>query len=143
MRSPGSRGRRPLAAAGLLLALATVAGAVGAHVLSAHWAPVRMHVYDVAVRYQFYDSLGLLGIGLVLRGEGRYAADQQRQAADRGHLRIVRAAAWWVSAGIVLFSGSLYGLSLGAPPWTGFVTPVGGVALIGGWLLFAYGLWRS
>jgi uncharacterized membrane protein YgdD (TMEM256/DUF423 family) len=143
MRGGGSRGRRALAAAGLLLALATIAGAVGAHVLSAHWAPVRMRVYDIAVRYQFYDSLGLLGIGLVLRQEGPYAADRQRQQAGRGYLRIVSAAAWLVFAGIVLFSGSLYGLTLGAPPWTGFVTPVGGVALIGGWLLFAYGLWRG
>lgn len=143
MQDSGSCGRRPLAAAGLLLALATVAGAVGAHVLSAHWAPVRMHVYDIAVRYQFYDSLGLLGIGLVLRGEGLCAADRQRQEAGRGFSRIVRAAAWLVFVGIVLFSGSLYGLTLGAPPWTGFVTPVGGVALIVGWLLFAYGLLRS
>ncbi len=143
MQGSGSSGRRPLAAAGLLLALATVAGAVGAHVLSAHWAPVRMHVYDIAVRYQFYDSLGLLGIGLVLRGESLYEGDRNRQEAGRGCLRIVRAAAWLVFAGIVLFSGSLYGLTLGAPPWTGFVTPVGGVALIVGWLLFAYGLWRS
>ena len=144
MQGPGSRGRRPLAAAGLLLALATVAGAVGAHVLSAHWSPVRMRVYDIAVRYQFYDSLGLLGIGLVLRAEGPYAADRRRQeAGGAGYLRAVRAAAWLVFAGVVLFSGSLYGLTLGAPSWTGFLTPAGGVALIGGWLLFAYGLWRS
>ena len=128
MRSAGPCGRRPLAASGVLLALATIAGAVGAHVLHSHWRAERMQVYDTAVRYQFYHSLGLLGIGLLLRTEGP---------------RILRTSAWLVFAGIVLFSGSLYALALGAPHWVGIATPFGGVALISGWLLFACGVWRS
>jgi uncharacterized membrane protein YgdD (TMEM256/DUF423 family) len=55
----------------------------------------------------------------------------------------VRAAAVLVLLGIILFSGSLYGLTLGAPRVMGAVTPVGGVALIAGWVLFAYGAWRE
>ena len=51
----------------MLLALATVAGALGAHALKSYWAAERLDVYDTAVRYQFYQSLGLLGIGLALR----------------------------------------------------------------------------
>jgi uncharacterized membrane protein YgdD (TMEM256/DUF423 family) len=43
----------------------------------------------------------------------------------------------------VLFSGSLYALTLGAPRLFGVVTPVGGVALIAGWICFAFGAWRA
>ena len=124
----GLAARRALGAAGILLALATVAGALGAHTLKSHWAPQRLDVYDTAVRYQFYHALGLLGIGLALR------------TIDAG---AVRAAAVLVFAGVVLFSGSLYALTLGAPTIIGAVTPVGGVALIAGWMTFAYGVWRG
>jgi uncharacterized membrane protein YgdD (TMEM256/DUF423 family) len=124
----GLAARRALGAAGVLLALATVAGALGAHTLTGHWAPQRLDVYDTAVRYQFYHSLGLLGIGLALRSI---------DAAP------VRAAAALVFAGIVLFSGSLYALTLGVPRIVGVVTPVGGAALIAGWVTFAYGVWRG
>lgn len=120
--------RRVLGAAGVLLAIATVAGALGAHTLKSHWAAERLDVYDTAVRYQFYHSLGLLGVGLALR------------TYDVGALR---AAALLIVVGIVLFSGSLYALTLDAPRAIGLVTPIGGLALIAGWLAFAYGIWRS
>jgi len=120
--------RRVLGAAGVLLALATVAGALGAHTLKAHWSAERLEVYDTAVRYQFYHSLGLLGIGLALR------------TLDVAPLK---AAALLIVAGTVLFCGSLYALTLGAPRLIGVVTPIGGLALIAGWLAFAYGIWRS
>lgn len=120
--------RRVLGAAAVLLAVATVAGALGAHGLKSHWAAERLDVYDTAVRYQFYHSLGLLGVGLALK------------FFDVGALR---AAALLIVAGIVLFSGSLYALTLGAPRVIGAVTPVGGVALIAGWVVFAYGIWTS
>jgi uncharacterized membrane protein YgdD (TMEM256/DUF423 family) len=121
-------GRWVLAAAGVLLALATVAGALGAHALRSRWAAEQLDVYETAVRYQFYHSLGLLGIGLALRTFNGGA---------------VRAAAVLVLLGIVLFSGSLYGLTLGAPRMMGVVTPLGGMALIAGWILFVYGVWRG
>ena len=124
----GLAARRVLSAAGVLLALATIAGALGAHTLKTHWPAQRLDVYDTAVRYQFYHALGLLGVGLALR------------TLDVGALR---AAALLIIAGIVLFSGSLYALTLGAPRVIGAVTPVGGLALIAGWLAFAYGIWRS
>jgi uncharacterized membrane protein YgdD (TMEM256/DUF423 family) len=120
--------RRVLGAAAVLLALATVAGALGAHTLKSHWTAERLDVYDTAVRYQFYQSLGLLGIGLALR------------TFDVGALR---AAALLILAGIIFFSGSLYALTLGAPRVIGAATPIGGLALIAGWLVFAYGIWRS
>lgn len=124
----GLAARRVLAAAGFLLAIATVLGALGAHALKSHWAAERLDVYDTAVRYQFYHSLGLLGVGLALK------------FFDVGALR---AAALLIVVGIILFSGSLYALTLGAPRVIGAVTPVGGLALIAGWIEFAYGIWRA
>jgi uncharacterized membrane protein YgdD (TMEM256/DUF423 family) len=124
----GFNGRWVLAAAGVLLALATVAGALGAHTLRYRWGAEWLEVYDTAVRYQFYHSLGLLGIGLALR------------TFDVAALRL---AALLVLVGIILFCGSLYGLTLGVPRVVGVVTPLGGVALIAGWILFAYGVWRA
>jgi uncharacterized membrane protein YgdD (TMEM256/DUF423 family) len=119
--------RRVLAAAGVLLALATASGAFGAHALKAHLPPDRLQVYETAVRYHFFHALGLLGIGLALR------------TIDSGP---VRWAAVLIVIGIGLFSGSLYALTFGAPRALGIVTPFGGLALIAGWLLFAVGVWR-
>ena len=118
---------RTLAIAGLLLALATVCGAFGAHAWRGQLAPERLQLWDTAVRYQFFQSLGLVGVGLALR------------SIDT---RMLRAAAALIAAGVVLFCGSLYGLSLGAPRLVGVLTPLGGLAWIGGWLLFAWGAWR-
>jgi uncharacterized membrane protein YgdD (TMEM256/DUF423 family) len=117
---------RTLACAGVLLALATVCGAFGAHALKAHLAPDRLQVYETAVRYHFYHALGLLGIGLALRG---------MDAA------LLRSAAILVFIGVVVFSGSLYALTFGAPKVLGAITPLGGLALIAGWLVFAIAVW--
>jgi uncharacterized membrane protein YgdD (TMEM256/DUF423 family) len=117
-----------LAAAGVLLALATVFGAFGAHALKAQLAPDRLQVYETAVRYHFFHALGLLGIGLTLR------------FVDSSPIRW---AVVLVVLGIVLFSGSLYALTFGAPRALGIVTPLGGLALIAGWICFAAGAWRS
>jgi uncharacterized membrane protein YgdD (TMEM256/DUF423 family) len=119
---------RTLAIAGILLALATVFGAFGAHALKAQLSPDRLQVYETAVRYHFFHALGLLGIGLTLR------------FIDVAALRW---ATVLVIVGIVLFSGSLYALTFGAPRPVGIVTPVGGLALIAGWVCFAFGVWRS
>jgi uncharacterized membrane protein YgdD (TMEM256/DUF423 family) len=118
---------RTLAIAGLLLALATIFGAFGAHALKAQLSPDRLQVYETAVRYHFFHALGLLGIGLTLR------------FVDASPIRW---AAVLVLIGIVLFSGSLYALTFGAPRPFGIVTPFGGLALIAGWISFAIGAWR-
>lgn len=117
-----------LAIAGLLLAVATVLGAVGAHALQGKLTPNLLQAYETAVRYHFFHALGLLGIGLTLR------------FVDA---RPVRWAAVLVMLGVVLFSGSLYALAFGAPKPFGVVTPFGGLALIAGWISYAVGLWRS
>jgi uncharacterized membrane protein YgdD (TMEM256/DUF423 family) len=116
-----------LAVAGVLLALATACGAFGAHALKGTLAPDRLHSWETAVRYQFFQALGLLGVGLTLR------------VIDAGVLRL---AAWLIVTGLVLFSGSLYALSLGAPRALGALTPLGGLAWIIAWMLFAWAVWR-
>jgi uncharacterized membrane protein YgdD (TMEM256/DUF423 family) len=121
-------GSRVLALAGVLLALATACGAFGAHALKEALAPERLHSWETAVRYQFFQALGLLGVGLTQR------------LMDAGALR---AAAALIIAGIVLFSGSLYALALGAPRLVGALTPLGGLAWIVAWLLYAWALWRN
>ena len=117
-----------LAAGGLLVAAATVLGALGAHALQTRIAPERLQVYETAVRYHFYHGLGLLAIGLAAR------------VTDSG---LIRPAAILVIAGIVLFSGSLYALTFGAPRLIGVITPIGGVALIFGWIVFAVAVLRG
>jgi uncharacterized membrane protein YgdD (TMEM256/DUF423 family) len=118
---------RTLATAGILLALAMVLGAFGAHALKAELSPERLQVYETAVMYHFFNALGLLGIGLTLRFVNS---------------RAVRWAGVLVLIGIVLFSCSLYALTFGAPRPIGIVTPFGGLALIAGWICFAAGVWR-
>ena len=119
---------RTLAVAGLLLALATASGAFGAHALKGHLPAGRLELWETAVRYHFLQALGLLGVGLTLR------------ALDSGALR---AAAALIAVGIVLFSGSLYALALGAPRALGVLTPLGGLSWIIAWLLFASRVWRG
>lgn len=120
--------RALLAAGALVAALAVIMGAFGAHALKARLGVELGAVYRTAVDYHFYHAIGLLAAGL---------------AAER--LPGVHALRWsgaLFGAGIVLFSGSLYVLSLGGPGWMGAVTPVGGLAFIGGWLLLARGVLR-
>jgi uncharacterized membrane protein YgdD (TMEM256/DUF423 family) len=101
--------------------LAVTAGAFGAHALKGIFGAEQMAVYSTAVQYHFWHSLALLGLGALWRcaGPTRW---------------LVAAATCWV-AGIVLFSGSLYLLSVTQLRWLGFVTPFGGVSLLAGWLL--------
>ena len=127
---------RALAAAGVLLALATVCGAFGAHALKGQLPAERLQLWDTAVRYHFFQALGLLGVGLTLRlVEG--GGGMPRAA---GALRV---AAALIVSGVVLFSGSLYALAFGAPRLLGALTPLGGLAWIAAWLLFAWGVWDA
>lgn len=113
--------------AALLIALATVLGAVGSHDLQHQLLATQLDTYEIAVRYQFFHAIGLLGIGIVMRS---------------GTNRLMTASAWLVCGGVLLFSGSLFALAFDGPQLLGFVTPVGGFLLISGWLAFAVGVWR-
>jgi uncharacterized membrane protein YgdD (TMEM256/DUF423 family) len=116
-----------LSLAGVLVALATVFGAFGAHALQGRLTPERLAIYETAVRYHFYHALGLLAIGWIAR---------------TASLPMLRWSAVLVVSGIVLFSGSIYALSFGAPRALGIVTPIGGMTLIVGWIVFAVAVLR-
>jgi len=120
---------RSFAVAGSVFAfLAVAAGAFGAHVARARLAPDRLELLELAARYQMFHGLGL------------WAA---AWAAARWPGGAAAAAGWLFVAGIVLFSGSLYGLALGAPRGWGAVTPFGGTAFLLGWLLLAWAAARA
>ena len=127
---------RTLATAGVLLALATACGAFGAHTLKGHLPAERLQLWETAVRYHFFQALGLIGVGLTLRALEGVAGVSRGAAA-------LRAAGALIVSGIILFSGSLYALALGAPRALGVLTPLGGLAWIAAWLLFAWGVWRA
>jgi len=120
--------RRFGALAALLLALATAMGALEAHLLRAHLSSERDAILQTAVQYQFSQSLGLLAVSALLSRLGT---------------PMLRFAAGLLTAGIVLFSGSLYLLVAGAPRLLGAITPLGGLGLIGAWVLIAGALLRG
>jgi uncharacterized membrane protein YgdD (TMEM256/DUF423 family) len=124
----GHASRRALCGGAVLMATATIIGALAAHALRDRLAAVRYEVLQTAVLYQFIHALGLVLLG---------ALEQRR--GDR----LLRIAADLLLAGVLLFSGSLYLLLGGAPLVIGALTPLGGLCLIAGWLLAAVALWRA
>ena len=110
---------RPFLASGAAAGLLAVGlGAFGAHALASRLAGRPGELWHTAEWYQFVHALALLAVGLLW----------QRLPHDT-----LAASGWLFLGGIVLFCGSLYALALGAPRATGWITPVGGVALIAGW----------
>ena len=103
-----------------MAALAVMLGAFGAHALKARLSAEMLEVYRTAVQYHFWHALGVLAVGLALQF-----------SPDAAWLR---ASGWLLTAGIVLFCGSLYVLALTGSRWLGAVTPFGGLAFILGWL---------
>ncbi len=102
---------------------AVLLGAFGAHALSGHLATQAMSIWHTAVDYQFWHALALALAAF---------------AAPPGRARELALRAFAI--GIVLFSGSLYALALGAPHWIGVITPLGGIAFIIGWIALGLAL---
>ena len=112
--------------AAVLGALAVGIGAFGAHGLE----PVlqtynRVETFETAVKYHFYHTLAILLVGMLI-------------AFGKGN-KLLRASVWCFLIGILIFSGSLYILSVTNITWLGAVTPIGGLAFIAGWILLAVG----
>jgi uncharacterized membrane protein YgdD (TMEM256/DUF423 family) len=100
-------------------------GAFGAHALRHRLSSEMLTIFEVGVRYQMYHALGLLAVAWAL---GRWPGS------------MVRAAGWCFVAATVIFSGSLYLLSLTGRRWLGAVAPLGGLGFIVGWLALAWGV---
>jgi uncharacterized membrane protein YgdD (TMEM256/DUF423 family) len=107
--------------------LAVAAGAFGAHLLESRLTETALRVYETAVRYQMYHAVALLFAGRFL---------------VRRPSRLIRASCWLFLLGIVLFSGSLYGMALSGMTGLGALTPLGGVAFLLGWACLAVAVLR-
>jgi uncharacterized membrane protein YgdD (TMEM256/DUF423 family) len=108
--------------------LGVAAGAFGAHAVRQGLAPAMLDVFETATRYQLVHAVAMIVTAVAL---------ERRPSA------LLSAAGWCFGVGIVLFSGSLYALSLIGPTWWGAVTPFGGVSFLAGWSCLALALGRG
>ncbi|HEV2764292.1 MAG TPA: DUF423 domain-containing protein [Pyrinomonadaceae bacterium] len=108
--------------------VAVAAGAFGAHALKDRLTPEMLNTFEVGARYQMYHALALLAAGW---------------AQTRWPGGAASAAGWLFVLGTLLFSGSLYLLSLTGTRWLGAITPLGGLAFLAGWLCLAWAALRS
>ncbi len=107
--------------------LAVALGAFGAHGLKQKLTVDMLAVYQTGVQYHFYHTLALFGVALLML--------QLPQSA------VLRWSALSFTAGIIVFSGSLYVLAISGVRWLGAITPLGGVAFLIGWILLAVAAW--
>jgi uncharacterized membrane protein YgdD (TMEM256/DUF423 family) len=115
--------------AGCLFALVGVGlGAFAAHGLKSVLDAPALATFETGVRYQMYHALALL-------------AAAWAQPVWPG--RLAAASGWLFVAGILIFSGTLYAIVLTQARWLGAVTPLGGLALLGGWLCLALAAWSA
>ncbi len=107
--------------------LAVAVGAFGAHALRGILeANGRIETFELATRYQFYHALALLAVALL--------SDKYPRVLYSG---------WFFLAGMVLFSGSLYILSLSGVTYWGAVTPLGGISFLAGWMTLGWAVWKQ
>ena len=110
----------------ILMAVAVAMGAFGAHALKSKLEPEKLKVYETGVQYHIIHAIGLIAVGVLIS-----------QYPDVGMIKL---AGWFMAAGIVLFSGSLYVLSMKRIRLMGPITPLGGLSFIIAWVLVALGV---
>ena len=111
--------------AAINLAIAVALGAFGAHGIKSVVNAQQLEWWHTATLYLFIHALGLLLVGLLIR------------------LNIAtQTTAWLLQVGIIIFAGSLFTMTLGAPRWFGAITPIGGVLMITGWAWLAVTAFR-
>jgi uncharacterized membrane protein YgdD (TMEM256/DUF423 family) len=133
---PSSRTEHPMNQTAILFvslgavsgALAVMMGAFGAHGLRERLSEEMLSIYKTGVEYHFYHTLALLVVGLV---------------AQHCKSALLTASGWSMTAGIVIFSGSLYALSISGIRILGAVTPIGGVLFVVGWALLAVAVLKA
>ncbi len=114
--------------AAILGGLGVASGAFGSHALKASLSERALDIFEVATRYQFIHALAIGWVGILL---------------NQGNLNASRliAAGTAFTLGVLIFSGSLYALSLTNMGILGAITPIGGVAMIIGWICLAAAAW--
>lgn len=103
--------------------LAVALGAFGAHALKARLTPEMLAIFETGVQYHFYHALGLLAVAFI--------------STKLPQSTMLHWSGWLMFAGIVIFSGSLYILSISGVKWLGAITPIGGVCFLASWALLA------
>ena len=111
--------------AAINMAIAVALGAFGAHGLKSLVSAQQLEWWHTATLYLFVHALGLLLVGLLI--QLKY---------------ISHTTAWLLQIGVIIFAGSLYAMTLGAPRWFGAITPIGGILMIAGWLWLAVSAFR-
>ena len=111
--------------AAINMAIAVALGAFGAHVLKNSVSIQQLEWWQTATLYWFIHGLGLLLVGVLIRLN-----------------YTTQTTAWLLQIGALIFAGSLYAMTLGAPRWFGAITPIGGVLMIAGWLWLAVSTFR-
>jgi uncharacterized membrane protein YgdD (TMEM256/DUF423 family) len=104
------------------------AGAFGAHGLKDRLSAEMLAVFEVGVRYQMYHAFALIAAAW---------------ASARWPGALASASGWLFVAGTIIFSGSLYLLSLTGQRWLGAITPIGGLAFLAGWLCLVSACWKG
>lgn len=117
-----------LFAAGVLGATGVAAGAFGAHALRARLSEDLLRVWNTGAEYHLFHAVALVGVAW---------------AASRWPGNATSVAGITMIVGTVVFSGSLYALTLSGLRWLGAVTPLGGVLLIVAWVALAVSAWRG
>ena len=112
----------------VFLILAVAIGAFGAHGLKSHLSDEMLQIYKTGVEYHFYHALGLLLVGIL--------AFVMPSVSFKW-------TAILLSAGIILFSGSLYLLAITGIKALGAITPLGGLSFIAGWVVLFVTVWRN
>ena len=115
--------------AAIMAGLSVASGAFASHALKTHLSQRALEIWETGSKYQMYHALALLIVGLLLIRD------------DEVSSTLLNTASWAFIAGIVLFSGSLYALSLSDVKWLGAITPLGGVAFLLGWCCLAIAVW--
>lgn len=103
--------------------LAVAFGAFGAHALKEKLSEKYLAIWETAVQYQMFHALALIAIGILMSSK------------LMGPVSSLNTAGYLMLAGIILFSGSLYVLSLTGIGILGAITPIGGVAFLVGWIM--------
>ena len=114
---------------GLSGLVSVVMGAFGAHALRGKIEESLLHAFETAVAYQMSHTLALFGVCILMQMWGVKP--------------VLQYSAYGFILGILLFSGSLYGLALTGSKWLGPITPIGGLAFIAGWVLLTYATWEN
>lgn len=104
-------------------AISVALGAFGAHALKDRLSAHYLEIWETAVQYQMFHALGLIAVGILM------------SQALLGPVSQLSWAGYLLLTGIVIFSGSLYALSLSGVGILGAITPIGGVAFIAGWVM--------